>query len=678
MKPFSNRRNLLRLSGAALAAAAVPWTARADEAAPAKPTTPMPDVEVYAASPLVDQISLSPDGKRVALVSQKGDDKVLMHFHIGDDGNKLIGLGPAKIRDLMWGDNQHVVLTNSVTTSLYGFAGDKHEFSQARAINVDTADYKLLFSREDDFYAIVEGGLRRIRTPEGAYRVTAQNYHMADGYEMCLYSFSLDDASGHMIYKGTTNTEGWVITPDGFPLAYSDFDRVRKEWTLYYNHGKPGNSAFRTVYKWNKGLATPSLEGLGRDGKSVVIYIPRPRDETDDGDDAETKNDGDYFEIDADGTLSGAIDPSDDQRERSALFHPVTWNLAGFKRHDDWFTYDYFDPLLKKLAGALAPVMGDEYRVSIVEYAEDPRKMILYGESPQDAGTYYYSDFSTGDLQLLAQNYEAIPTEWITQKQPITYKAADGLEIHGYLTVPPFRTAKNLPLIVLPHGGPWARDYVDFDWQAQVLASRGYAVLQPNFRGSTGYGDAFVASANGEIGRKMQTDLSDGVRFLAEQGTIDPKRVAIFGASYGGYAALAGATLDPGVYTCAVSVAGLSDFSPWIDYLATNYDSRQAAQVQYWMQTIGDKSTWNDVSPARQAAKASCPVLLIHGTDDTVVPIDQSRRMEKALTAAGKSVQLVTYKGQDHWETVGSSRIEMMKVALDFLMKHNPPDPLPG
>ncbi len=676
MKPFSNRRDLLRLSGAAVAAGVLPWSACADDAAPAKPTTPMPDVDVYAASPLVDHISLSPDGTRVGLVSQKGDDKVLMHFHIGDDGNKLINLGPAKVRDLIWGDNQHVVLTNSVTVALPGFTGDKHEFKQARSIDVDSADTKLLFSREEDFYAIVLGGVERIKTSDG-YRVTAQNYHMADGYEVCLYSFTLDDARGHLIYKGTNDTEGFITTPDGFPLAYSDFDRDRKEWTLFYNHGKPGNSDFKMIYKSNQGLAIPDLEGLGRDGKSVLVYIPKPRDE-DASDDTKTKNDGDYFEIDANGALSVAIDPSDDQRERSPLFHPVTGNLAGFKRHDDWFTYDYFDPLLKKLADALSPVMGDDYRVAITEYAEDPRKMILYGESPQDAGSYYYSDFSTGNLVLLAQNYEDIPTEWITQKQPVAYKAADGLDIHGYLTLPPFRAAKNLPLIVLPHGGPWDRDYVDFDWQAQVLASRGYAVLQPNYRGSIGYSDAFTDAANGQIGRKMQTDLSDGVRWLAAQGTVDAKRVAIFGASYGGYAALAGATLDPGVYNCAVSVAGLSDFSPWIDFLTTNYDSRQAPQVQFWIQVIGDKNTWNDVSPARQAAKASCPVLLIHGTDDTVVPIDQSQRMEKAMKEAGKDVQLVTYKGQDHWETVGSSRIEMMKVALDFLMKHNPPDPLPA
>ena len=680
MKSLTNRRELLALSGAAAALGSLPSLARADDAPMAKPQGPMPPIEAYAASPLIDQISLSPDGTRIAVVSQKGDNKVLAHFHVKDPTAKTIGLGPAKIRDLFWGDNQHVILTNSATFSLPQFAGDKHEFSQARTIDVDSGKADLLFNKEDNFYAIVEGGLRRIKV-DGQYRVTAQNYHMTGGYELCLYSFSLDGARGHLIHTGTTDTRSWVITPDGFPLAYCDFDDSRKEWSLYYNHGKLGNSSFKMIYKVKSALGYPSLEGLGRDGASLLVYIEREdADDNATGDDSAEakKRSGDYYEMSPDGALSPPIDAGVDERAREALFHPVTWRLAGFSRHDDWFTYDYFDPLLKKLAAALTPVMGDEYRVKIVEYAEDPRKMIIYGESPQDAGSYYFSDFSTGELQLLASNYADLPAEWITQKQPIVYKAADGLDIHGYLTLPPFRNPKNLPLIVLPHGGPQSRDYVSFDWQAQTFASRGYAVLQPNFRGSEGYGDAFIDAGHGEWGRKMQTDLSDGVRWLASQGTIDPKRVAIFGASYGGYAALAGATLDPGAYKCAVSVAGPSDLKAFISYEATNSDSGYSSTVLYWKQFMGDPKAYDDISPAKQAARASCPVLLIHGTDDTVVPIDQSQRMERAMKSAGKDVQLVTYKGQDHWETVGSARIEMMKTALDFLSQHNPADPLPA
>jgi len=197
-------------------------------------------------------------------------------------------------------------------------------------------------------------------------------------------------------------------------------------------------------------------------------------------------------------------------------------------------------------------------------------------------------------------------------------------------------------------------------------------VLQPNYRGSEGYGDAFITAGVGEWGKKMQTDLSDGVRYLAQKGMVDPKRVAIFGASYGGYAAMAGATLDPGVYRCSVAIAGISDLKSFVSFKEDNSGRVDSSTVRYWKTEFGDPKTWDDASPAKQAAKAYCPIMLIHGTDDTVVPIDQSRRMEKALKAAGKVVEFITYKGQDHWETIPSARITMMQAGLDFIMKHNP------
>src|SRR6185437_2351634 len=270
--------------------------------------------------------------------------------------------------------------------------------------------------------------------------------------------------------------------------------------------------------------------------------------------------------------------------DRSPLFHPVTGCLAGFRTHDDWFTYDYFDPLMKKLAEAVPQVLPEGYRFSIYETAEDPRKMVVFGESASDAGSFFFVDFSNGDTSLLANNYPDLPAQWITQKQAIDYKTADGLNIHAYLTLPPGKAPKDLPLIVLPHGGPAARDNLGFDPEPQAFASRGYAVLQPNFRGSTGYGVKFEDAGNGEWGRKMQTDLSDGIAHLAKLGIVDPRRVAIYGASYGGYAALAGAILDPpGTYRCAVDVAGVADLRTFLAFCqeqsATTY---QSESVIYW------------------------------------------------------------------------------------------------
>jgi dipeptidyl aminopeptidase/acylaminoacyl peptidase len=299
--------------------------------------------------------------------------------------------------------------------------------------------------------------------------------------------------------------------------------------------------------------------------------------------------------------------------------------------------------------------------------------MIVYGESPSDAGSYFSVDFSTGDNDCIAINHPDLPKAWITQKQVISYKAGDGLDIHGYLTLPPGKPAKGLALIVMPHGGPTARDYVDFDWETQAFASRGYAVLQPNFRGSTGYGADFQEAGNGEWGRKMQSDLSDGIGWLATKGVVDPKRVAIYGASYGGYAALAGATLDPvGTYACAVSIAGVSDIHSMLEYLSDETSGSHSLTMLFEKNMLGAPKNYDAISPARQASKAYCPILLMHGTDDTVVPIDQSQRMDRALKAAGKEVQFIAIPHQTHWEDIASSRLTMIQTAMDFIQKHNP------
>ncbi|MBW8880082.1 MAG: S9 family peptidase [Asticcacaulis sp.] len=655
-----NRRALFQLGAAATLTLAAP-NARADDTPVATPATPRPSIETYAASPGIDQIALSPDGTRCAFITQKGDEKFLANFRIDDqDGLKGASIGPAKIRDLFFVDNSRVILVNSVTTALREFVGYRNEFLLARMIDLDTYDVNILFSHEDYFYGMVRGDLQRVKV-EGEYRVTASNYRMNGDYPLSLYSFGTKSARGHMMDEQNQNTRSWVIGPDAHIHGYDDFDEKTKEWRLYFNTNPPGKSPhYEMIYKVKEALSYPDLVGLGRDGQSLLLKIYA----------GETA--GEYHEIKADGSLSEALDPDGEDRQREPLFHPVTQRLAGFKHHDDWFTTDYYDPLLKKVSDGLKATMGEDYRYRVVDWAEDVRKMIVYGENAQDAGTYYFVDFTNGGIQLLAQNYTRLPEEWITEKTAIKYAAGDGTTIHGYLTLPPFKSPKALPLVVLPHGGPAARDDIGFDWQTQVLAAYGYAVLQPNFRGSTGYGEDFTAKGYGEWGRKMQTDLSDGVRWLAAQGTIDPKRVAILGASYGGYAAMAGATLDPGVYRCAVAIAGVSDLESFIDFQEANSVTSKSSRVLYWKTQLGDPKTYDAASPAKQAAKAYCPILLIHGSDDTVVPIDQSKRMEKALKAAGKPVEFVTYKGQDHWETVGSARIEMMKQALAFLDRYNP------
>ncbi len=229
--------------------------------------------------------------------------------------------------------------------------------------------------------------------------------------------------------------------------------------------------------------------------------------------------------------------------------------------------------------------------------------------------------------------------------------------------------------MVLPHGGPQGHDSVGFDWLAQAFANQGYAVFQPNFRGSDGYGLAFRDAGFGEWGRKMQTDISDGVAALVRQGVIDPKRACIVGASYGGYAALAGVTLQQGLYRCAVSYGGLSDLHYFMDTAAPS-GRQDTATARYLRKFLGVTSNEDGVlrtlSPARLAKQADAPILLLHGADDSVVPIGQSREMDQALRAAGKPVEFVTLKSEDHWLSRDATRKAFLTAAVAFVEKYNP------
>jgi dipeptidyl aminopeptidase/acylaminoacyl peptidase len=224
----------------------------------------------------------------------------------------------------------------------------------------------------------------------------------------------------------------------------------------------------------------------------------------------------------------------------------------------------------------------------------------------------------------------------------------------------------------MPHGGPAARDMPGFDWWAQALASRGYVVLQPEFRGSDGYGWSFLAAGFGEWGRKMQTDLSDGVRALADQGIVDPRRVCIVGASYGGYAALAGAALQHGIYRCAVSVAGISDPMNMMSHLPGKGRGERYLERFYGVTAYDDRRL-DEVAPLSHSSQIDIPVLLIHGTHDSVVPYFQSQLMHDAMTRDGKPVTMVSLDSEDHWLSQSETRQTMLIKTVEFLEKYDPP-----
>ena len=300
-------------------------------------------------------------------------------------------------------------------------------------------------------------------------------------------------------------------------------------------------------------------------------------------------------------------------------------------------------------------------------------KLIVVVDGPRQPTAYYYLNRTTHEATQLASTYPDLSEADLGEMKPWPYKARDGLDIPAYLTLPPGKAAKNLPVVVMPHGGPGARDMLGFDWMAQFFANRGYAVLQPNFRGSTGYGQKFEEAGYGQWGLKSQDDITDGVKKLIADGIADPKRICIVGASYGGYAALAGAAFTPDLYACAVSFAGVSDIAKMLRSDASDFGSDSWA-VSEMNRSIGnrydDSGKLAATSPARHADSIKCPVLLLHGAGDTTVRIEQSEEMRDALQDAHKSVAYVRFEGDSHYMLLADTRIRVLKETEAFLAKN--------
>jgi dipeptidyl aminopeptidase/acylaminoacyl peptidase len=310
-----------------------------------------------------------------------------------------------------------------------------------------------------------------------------------------------------------------------------------------------------------------------------------------------------------------------------------------------------------------------------VNWSDDRTRFVVFADSKTSPPVWYLFDKPRKELSLLGEAYPALKGVALGATRWITYKARDGLEIPAYLTLPPGAPERGAkaPLIVLPHGGPGARDGYGFDYLAQFLATRGYAVLQPQFRGSWGFGKAFEDAGRGEWGGKMQTDLLDGIAAVAASGDADPARVCIVGASYGGYAALAGVSLHPEAYRCAASIAGISDLGLFLVEAKRIY-GEDGAGMEAWRTILGDAPTpkLTAASPARQAASIRVPVLLIHGDKDTVVPIEQSQIMAQAMKQAGKPVEFVTLADENHYLTKSATRTQTLQALEVFLAKNLP------
>jgi len=293
--------------------------------------------------------------------------------------------------------------------------------------------------------------------------------------------------------------------------------------------------------------------------------------------------------------------------------------------------------------------------------------------SDGDGNSGQFIRYHKSKLDLLAHARPKITSEQVNRVQEISYKARDGLAIPTLLTVPNNTPLVNLPAIMMPHGGPEAYDKISFDWLAQYFSGQGYLVIQPQFRGSKGFGNDHLLKGRGEWGRKMQDDLTDAVNFLAEEGKVDAKRVCIVGASYGGYAALAGAAFTPDVYKCVVSINGVSDIPRMLKDDRRRY-GRNHWVVSYWDKVISngklERNHLKKISPINAIDSINAPVLLIHGEHDLIVPFNQSDNMFDEMEDAGKQVTFVELEDGNHHLSNAENRAKALEAIDKFVKQH--------
>jgi dipeptidyl aminopeptidase/acylaminoacyl peptidase len=625
-----------------------------------------PPLSVYGNLPGFERAALSPSGNRVALIGVVDGARRLL---VVDQDNKALlasAVGDQKVTSIDWAGEDKVLVRIHATVDLgIGFTTQKAELSSMLVVPVGAQKPWVVFDGNN----YVTGGVFRykgVREREGRWfgyfgtitleaggagGVTLEPVMNSTDPE--LYEVDLETRKANRVAKRgeLESSRDWLVGAAGDVVALRDFYSWNGNWRITDRNAK-------TLASGTNPQGGIRLVSLGRI-PGTIIYA----------DEDEGTGEEHWYEL----SLAGgnAVELLADEPVLAIHTDPRSRQLIGFVRDVDAPSDEFFDPRRNKIMAATRRAFPG-LNVRLVDWSDSFERLLVSTDGVGDPGTWWLVDIKTGKATDLGSSYPIKSSE-VGPMRMFRYKAADGLDVEGVLTLPPGREAKKLPVVVLPHGGPADRDYPGFDWLAQAFASRGYAVFQPNFRGSTGYGAAFQKAGDGEWGRKMQTDISDGLAELVRQGIVDGSRACIMGWSYGGYAALAGVTLQQGIYRCAVSMAGVSD----VERLSSTWmkESNRDQTTRRWIaQALGKGRDLRSVSPIRFVDRVAAPVLLIHGTNDTVVLPEQSSSMANALREAGKEAELLTLDKADHGLLEGEARLAMLEAAYKFIERHNPPD----
>lgn len=606
--------------------------------------------ESFAALPSMERPLLSPNGKKIAakLAIQGQQYFVVMSLDGGQP--TVIQAGENDLNWWRWTNDDWLVVGIGRLLPVSGT-----EMYVTRAVGVSAADGKFvqLAAREaaqsaDDVMWVARDGTPRILM---ASQTSA--YITDRGFWPQVDEVDVSTGRRRMVVGGREDIYSWYADANGTVRMGIGMSKDGRESRVIYRDKDRGDFRALDTAKTNQEALTVPQLFLEEPGKALTI-----------GDDE--RGFSTLYELDLTTLKRGKSLFSTEGYDIRGLYpDPAGFGYLGVLTGQKKRAVAWTDPAMVALQKELSSKIAGA-SPQIISTSND-RSVVVAQVGGSDApGAYFLYTAADGNFGMLSVNNEAIGLKRMHPVRSIRYKARDGLEIEAILTLPRGKS-KNLPLIVMPHGGPFARDYEEWDWWTQFLADRGYAVVQPNYRGSSGYGTAFAKKGEGQWGLAMQDDLNDAVTELARLEIADPKRVCMVGASYGGYAAMRAAQRDGALYRCSVSYAGVSELNRMIRHDAGFLG---AGARKDWVKA--QAPDLRSVSPLHDATSFSIPVLLMHGKKDRVVQISHSRDMANRLKEAGKEVIYIEQPEGDHYFSREEDRLQFLKEMESFLAKHNP------
>ena len=611
-------------------------------------------VESYAQLPTVSMMAISPDATKVAFRINKNGHDLVMIRQLADSsyvaGVQIDNIQP---NNIYFVNDNTLVMVATKNIRIQGYRG-RHDASWAYAYNIEKNEIFPLLSQGFGIYKGQVNLGQIVGVSPDRKSVYMPAYENGSSYS--LYRVSLDrKRKPRRIIRGTHDTRDYFVNADGEVIAR---ERLNNKKNLHIIDARVEGD-WVEIYREETELPTKSFTGVTSDQNHLMFSSYQ----------AETGRLAYYQIALSDGTIEGPIF-SNESKDLEKVITGLNRTVHGVSYSGFTPSYEFFDKKLNARMRGIVNVLPDNY-IAIDDFTPDWSNILFYIDGQGSSGDYFL--YQNSGLHHISSVRPGIPGETVNPVVEYEYKTRDGYTIPTLLTLPLGKSFKHLPTIIMPHGGPESYDDKSFDYQAQYFANQGYLVIQPQFRGSSGFGWQHMEAGRGQWGQRMQDDLTDAISALVKDGKVDKNKVCIVGASYGGYAALAGAVFTPELYKCVVSINGVSDVERMMEQEEREHGEDHWV-VSYWKDLLEkgqiSKNHLADISPINHVDKIKVPVLLVHGERDEIVPFSQSEDFFEVMEDEDKDVRLVELDRGNHYLSNADNRMKAMKVISEFVKKH--------